>query len=194
MMTIWQWFIGTLRYRYVVRRLPAYLSGELSEAGRRFVARMIDNDPRCYRAYLEQRAVHDEMRSAVPRVGRPSYEKLDALWATIHEQMQVPASTAHSSIATAWQTSMAVLGVVFLLLMPFAVMPHSHSLAASTPQPPERHGPMTDASGTPAKEPLLISAPTEIAFYVSFETTPQPPLDLDNTPALSRTPAAPGRS
>ena len=37
-----------LRYRYVKMQMSAYINGELDARTRRIVARMIDQDPRCY--------------------------------------------------------------------------------------------------------------------------------------------------
>ena len=80
------------KYRYCKVQMVRYVSGDLSDAARRRVARYIEECEDCYREFRRQRDFAQQLESSLPNFGRPDAERLDQLWASVARDLQAPSS------------------------------------------------------------------------------------------------------
>jgi len=169
--------------------MSAYVNGELPPKTRRFIARMIDEDSHCYEAYLAQRQVQEELHRALPLVGKPEPDQLDALWHQISAEI-VPAETSSRTSRPQLKPTYSLgygLAAGFLLLL--LTLPYTIGVgtanASAVPHQPQPAQLVTEE--VPSYEPKISETPTAIAFYTEAQGTQVVHNDLRNTPA-SKTP------
>lgn len=181
--------LNYLRYRYAKARMAAFVDGQLPQNTRRFVARLIDEDPRCYQEYIRLRENKQTLERDLPRLGRPDAGTLDALWHSIEQEMTAPADPAPAATRQRYAVLSLRYGVGVLLLLWALILPALWSGGTASPvqsmtrQPsPVRNitlTPATAAQDTPEAAPTLVAlmAQTETHATAKLET------DLHNTPA-----------
>lgn len=127
-----------LRYRYVKSQMAAYVNGELAPQQRRFVARMIEQDDRCYTEYIRQRETQRELERGLPMFGRADTRQLDALWHDIQAELNTsptpdPRSQETSGLSLGYGLAVGLCAMA--LLLPFVFDTHKAS-ALDIPQQP----------------------------------------------------------
>ncbi|MCA9913575.1 MAG: hypothetical protein KC496_09515 [Anaerolineae bacterium] len=181
-----------LWYRYARARMAAYVNGELPPKTRRFVARIIDEDPRCYQAYRIQRQAQQELQRTLPLVGKPQAGQLDALWQQISTEMELPEPEVIQQPGIRFKPSYSLgygLAGGFLLLLltlPYA-MGAGMVTASAVPRQPQPHAIVTEEA--PTFTMSVSATPTAVAFHTEIQGTEIARSDLHNTPAAK----TPGR-
>lgn len=175
--------LGYLRYRYVKAQISAYVNGELNPHARRLVARMIEQDERCYAEYRRVVDVHTELKRELPQIGKPAPEALGVLWENIARELASearPAMGQRGSLKT--RIGVAGTAVFALVLLPLMIDTRSRAEPVVPAHPlPE----MVVSSTAPADDGLSTQA-TQVMLL--FETDADVTKDvamvgLQNTPA-----------
>lgn len=180
--------LNYLRYRYVKARMTAYLDGELSDKARRFIARQIDENPRCYDDYIRARQSKQDIERHLPTFGQAEANQLDNMWAAIQAEMKQPQEKLtpiqplqRPSYSLSYGVAVLVLAVI--LLTPFAL--NSNRLVtepiAQQPAPEETALITSEATDAPAMVALISETD------VQMQSTRDTQIPLQNTPA-PRTP------
>lgn len=179
-----------LWYRYAQARMAAYVNGELPPKTRRFVARIIDEDPRCYQDYLAQRQAQQELQRTLPLVGKPAAGQLDGLWQQISAEIESPETIQQPSLLLKPSYSLGYgLAAGFLLLLltlPYA-MGAGGVTASAVPRQPQPHAIVTEEA--PTFTVSVSATPTAVALRTEAQGTQIARSDLHNTPAAK----TPGR-
>jgi len=146
--------ISWLRFRYTKTRMTAYLNGQLSTQARHRVARYIDTDQRCYREFIKQRRIHDELQRTLPMFGSHASIGLDRIWQGIQAELTESTPITQPRRRYAVGYGMAVLLFVVAMSLPnwlreqldtTSIMPtHPAPMSAfnTTPSPVEQSGEM----------------------------------------------------
>ncbi|MEO1287730.1 MAG: hypothetical protein AAFV93_08170 [Chloroflexota bacterium] len=176
--------IKYLQYRYVKARMMAYLDGELSLQTRRFIARQIDENPLCYREYISAKQTHQELKQSLPTFGTANDSQLDAIWATIQQEMAQPAPTSQPtrlqpSYRLSYSVALLVLGII--LLAPFAIDVSRSQLVPVAQPLPDDTLEITLPASTPEADSQMIAFAVET--YAQIGVTSRPNIPLQNTPA-----------
>lgn len=169
-----------LRYRYAKNRMAAYINGELSVTTRRFVARMIDSDERCYQEYVSQRQKKQELERDLPRFGQADKQQLSTMWAAIQAEMNTPSPATLRPTKRPVTYRLALIVTVLLLVLPF-VWSNASPATAVLPQQPSPELLSTQT----APSLLRLTAPTLVALVTlnDHQATDAARPDLQNTPA-----------
>jgi len=181
-----------LWYRYARARMAAYVNGELPPKTRSFVARIIDEDPRCYQAYLIQRQMQQELRRTLPLVGKPAAGQLDALWQQISAEIETPESEApqqpRSRLKPSYSLGYGIAAgfLLLLLILPYA-MGSGVVSASAVPRQPQPYAVVTEEA--PTFTVSVSATPTAVALRTEAQGTEIARSDLHNTPAAK----TPGR-
>ncbi|MEM9951190.1 MAG: hypothetical protein AAF846_06315 [Chloroflexota bacterium] len=178
--------IKYLQYRYVKARMMAYLDGELSLQTRRFIARQIDENPLCYREYISAKQTHQELKQSLPTFGTAQDSQLNAIWATIQQEMTQPAPIStpqrtrlQPSYRLSYSVALLVLGII--LLAPFAIdVSRSQPVPIAQPLPDDTLE-ITLPASTPEADSQMIAFAVET--YAQIGATSRPNIPLQNTPA-----------
>ena len=114
--------LSYLRFRYVKARMTAYISGELPTATRRFIARQIDEDERCYKEYIRQRQTKNELERVLPTLGRSDETQLSNIWANIQTELNRPAETIVTVRKHSFQLGygLVIVAMTIALLVPLS--------------------------------------------------------------------------
>lgn len=117
-----------LKFRFVKARMNAYVNGELSPPLRRYIARQIDQDMRCYREYRRHRTIKENFEHQLAFIPKPTHERVDAMWTNIQHGLTSPAP--HHLAPNLF--SIVTCGVAtFLLVMVFIIPLNWRSLGRS---------------------------------------------------------------
>lgn len=184
-----------LRYRYAKARMSAYIEGTLPPDTRRFVARQIESNPRCYQEYMRLRQLHEQLKAEIPRFAMPDDTQLDTMWAHIQSEIAIskPVATPRRIALRprfSLGYSVAMLFIVIIMLTPVA-----HSAAKTVPVPiVERPLPeATEAINTPSAAGITERAANAKTVEIAAQTTnthaPHTRLPAYNTPE-PRTPSS----
>jgi len=149
------------RLRFCRARMTDYLEGRLSAEDRRRIARAIDRDPACYAEYVRQRELRRELTASVPRVGKPSQRRLDALWMAIQADLMpnAPRRVVHPTpLPFRARYGFAGMAIGLLVILPLTVAPDGGAFAL--PLQPE---PRTQIITATANAP-------QVAFIVQTAT------------------------
>jgi anti-sigma factor RsiW len=131
------------KYRYCKVHMAQYLSGDLSDTTRRRIARYIDECEDCYREYIRQRNLANELERELPSLGRPSGHKLDNMWASIQAELAHPSDSQSSMLMVrpqkyhTWGYGLVMLIVVVMLLTPLVVGYHASASPVQLPPRPQ---------------------------------------------------------
>lgn len=115
------------KYRYCKVNMARFISGDLSEAGRRRVGRFIDECEDCQREYRRHRDFALNLERNLPALGRPNPQRLDLLWSSLQAELQTPAgrklrlSDFASPHSTQFSYGLVMLAISIALLLPMAV-------------------------------------------------------------------------
>ncbi|MGB7340954.1 MAG: hypothetical protein WBC91_18800 [Phototrophicaceae bacterium] len=181
--------IKYLQYRYVKARMGAYLDGELSPQSRRFIARQIDENTRCYRLYIDSKQTKQELERYLPSMGKPQTGQLESLWLNIQSELHQPQQrTVHRQPKYSLSYGVALLVLAIMLLTPLAL---DTRLAYSTPiadyaLPVIDTAQITSAITTPDANVQVIALAHQTDIHLG--ATRQATVPLQNTPA-PRTPS-----
>ena len=170
------------KYRYCKVHMAQYLSGDLSDTTRRRIARYIDECQDCYDEYIRQRNLANQLERELPRLGRPSAQKLDSMWASIQAEMATP-SDASSGMLTyrpqkrqTWSYGLVMLMIAFTLIVPLLIGYHASVAPVQLPPRPQTLE--------------IVKTPTTVAqnnrIVLADITQPGAPMGL---PLLQNTPA-----
>lgn len=109
-----------LRFRYVKARMTAYINGELPQVTRRFIARQIDEDERCYNEYILQRRTKNELERILPTLGRSNEAQLNNIWSNIQAEMNKPSEMRMTAPKHSFQLGygLVVVAMTLALLLP----------------------------------------------------------------------------
>lgn len=117
-----------LRYRYTKARMTAYINSELPTKTRRFIARQIDSDPRCYDVYLQHRQTKQELERDLLIFGKADAPQLQNIWTNIQSELNAPTiATTTTNIQPRPQMKfslgygLAIVLCVFALMLPMFV-------------------------------------------------------------------------
>lgn len=121
------------KYRYCKARMIAFLDGELPPRTYRRVARYIDECSDCYKEYIRQRDLHQELAHRLSVFGSPGLGQLDRIWDTIQDELQLP-PRAH---VYPWYLSygLVTLVIILALFLPLMLFGDEVSSAASVTPP-----------------------------------------------------------
>ncbi|MGJ3238282.1 MAG: hypothetical protein ACFE0Q_06210 [Anaerolineae bacterium] len=172
-----------LQYRYVKLRLPAYLRGDLPAHTRRFIARQIDENPLCQRAYRQARAGEQLLERTLPIIGKPSEDQLDAIWTNIQAELQQPAPTSITRSNYSFSYGMAVVVLCLLMLSPLTMATGTRALDAPLPEHPlpERTVSLTTPASTPSASGGAVTLLVD--HQEAVQSTRRSTIPLQNTPA-----------
>jgi anti-sigma factor RsiW len=171
-----------LRYRYVKMQMSAYINGELDARMRRIVARMIDQDPRCYAEYQRYLRMHSELQREIPLIGKPAPDTLGAIWENIALELATP--SAPRDVPTASRTHFGMLAIVMIALAILPMMIETGSRV--DPVIPTHPLPEIVASSTATAQSAASTAVTQVALLVHTDvvsTRDVATVGLQNTPA-----------
>ena len=168
------------KYRYCKVHMAQYLSGDLSDAARRRIARFIDECQDCYAEYIRQLAFANTLEQELAALGRPDSQKLDAIWASLQTELNQSARAPASIGADKPRASsslgygLVMLAISIALLIPMTAG-YRASAALDLPPRPQRAA----IARTPA--PAAQNRPFTFASTRSKATFRRPL--LQNTPA-----------
>ncbi len=171
-----------LRYRFVKMQMSAYINGELDARTRRIVARMIDQDPRCYAEYQRYSRMHSELQRAVPLIGKPAPDTLGAIWENIALELTMP--PVAREVQTRSRTRFGMMAMIIFALVMLPMMIETDSQV--DPVIPAHPLPEIVASSTATAQGLVSTAGTQIALLVHTDvvsTRDVATVGLQNTPA-----------
>lgn len=128
------------KYRYCKVHMAQYLSGDLSDTTRRRIARYIDECEDCYKEYIRQRNLANQLERELPSLGRPSIKKLDNMWASIQTELAQPADNQSNLLHRpqkhpTWGYGLVMLIVVVMMLTPLVA---GYQASVSTVELPPR--------------------------------------------------------
>ena len=169
------------KYRYCKVQMVRYVSGDLSDAARRRVARYIDECEDCYREYRRQRDFAQQLEQSLPSFGRPDAARLDQLWESVARDLQAPSGRRawfrdfglRSSIQ--FNYGLLIAAIVIALLLPLMVGYHASIVAADVPGAP--------------RSPLVFGAPSTINSNRPFVISTAQPSARNAGPQLQNTPS-----
>ncbi len=130
------------KLRYCKVQMARYLSGDLSAAARRRVARYIDESEDCYQEYMRQRAFALKLERGLPTLGQPDAPKLEALWSSIEKELQAPPARRawledlRSPPRLQFSYGLTMVLISLLLLLPLAIGYQASPLAIELPRRP----------------------------------------------------------
>ena len=164
--------INYLKYRYVKTRMTAYLDGELSDQSRRFIARQIDENPLCYREYIQAKQSKQELERSLPSFGQAEAGQLDKIWANIQSELNQPEAIPVTRVMPRQNYSLsygvAMLILAIIMLTPFAIDASRSNISPVPQHPlPEESVNLTLPASTPDAEARVI------AFAVNTEVQSQ---------------------
>ena len=172
-----------LRFRYTKARMTAYLNDELPAQTRRFIARQIDSDSRCYDEYIRQRQTKNELDRTLPSFGRADRQQLSTIWANIQADLAKPldpnpVTTKRPTYQLGYGVCIVVL-VALLMLVPFSFDAQTVSAQTAPTQPP-----IPDLVVTVETKKQATVNPTFVAYLESVETvaTIEAETAIKNTP------------
>lgn len=104
------------KYRYCKVHMAQYLSGDLCAVTRRRIARFIDECQDCYKEYLRQRDLSDQLQRDLPVLGRPDTQKLNSIWLSL--QTELAPAAGSSAIAPDFRPpSQPTIGQGFFIMV-----------------------------------------------------------------------------
>ena len=131
------------KYRYCKVHMAQYLSGDLSDAARRRIARFIDECQDCYLEYIRQVEFVSQLERELPALGRPDSQRLDALWASIQTELNLsdrtPSLTGGGKQRSNWSFGygLVMLALSIALMIPMTVGYHASVAALDLPPRPQ---------------------------------------------------------
>lgn len=152
--------LRVFRIRYCRVHMAAYLEGTLSVTVRRRVAHLIDTDSACYAEYVRQREMRRELTASLPRVGKPSQTRLDALWTAIQADLMPNAQrrVIHPTLLPfRARYGFAGMAIGLLVMLPLTVGSGGVSFALPN-QPEPRTQVMTATASAPQVAFILQTA------------------------------------
>lgn len=168
--------------RRVLARLARFISGELSLAARREVARELD-DPAVYAEYRRQREAVHRFEADLGGVGRADGKSLQRGWGNIAHALGSanPSPYRLPTRSSSWRLTVLTAGLAVSLLIPVGLSAGRVS-ASPIPTPPTARVALYNA--TPASTDDLAAV---------SDTTPDatPGVSTANNVSLRATPAAP---
>ena len=72
--------------------MARFVSGDLTDAVRRRVARYIDECEDCHREYMHHREFALKLERNLPTLGRPKAQRLDQLWSSLQTELHTTAA------------------------------------------------------------------------------------------------------
>lgn len=183
--------INYLRYRYVKNRMTAYLDGDLPVKTRRFIARQIDENPLCYREYIQAKQSRQEIERSLPTFGKAENGQLDTIWANIQAELNQPETgPAPMMMRPRYSLSYGVAMIIFAIIMltPYAL---DVRRADESPVPqhplPEQVVRNTSPAGTPVAETRAIAFVVNTDSQVETQASNRLSVPLQNTPEARAT-------
>ena len=150
------------KYRYCKVQMVRYVSGDLSEAARRRVARYIDECEDCYREYTRHREFAHQLESNLPTLGRPDARRLDQLWSSVQRDLQAPDEHREwfrdfgSRSNMQFSYGLLVVAITVALLLPLMIGYRASAFAVDLPGAPQFPGIVGTLSTTIADRPFAI--------------------------------------
>jgi anti-sigma factor RsiW len=138
-----------LRRPWVMRRLPAYIRGELPVESRREIARWVDADTGVEAAAADLRRTDADLRRELGGIGRAAPSQLERGWAQIGAALDGRAPLWRVRAVADWRRSAAAAVMAALLLIPLLV---SGTAAASVFIPTQPRPQTLDDVITPTGE------------------------------------------
>jgi anti-sigma factor RsiW len=171
-----------LKCRYTRARIPALINQELPVNARRYVARNLDECPRCRADYEQQKRLQQQLQRDMPLLGQPDKMQLNRIrskvLADLAPQPPEPVRVARRPL---YMYGLVMVVLVALTLLPLAAA--GSAVKAAVPhQPSPRHG----ANNSTPSVAAAILEPTRVAAAFAVQTAPgetDTPAVLDNTPA-----------
>jgi anti-sigma factor RsiW len=118
------------KYRYCKRYMVGFIDGQLTPKVRRRVARYIDNCPDCYREYIRQRDLQNELKAHFALVSQPDTVQLSRMWRGVQSEM-------HYTSSRRFRLRYGVLTAIVVLALMFAplLFGEDTALPAAATQP-----------------------------------------------------------
>ncbi|GAB4522299.1 MAG: hypothetical protein OHK0046_34730 [Anaerolineae bacterium] len=153
--------------------MTAFIHNELPPEARRRVARYIDESPACYKVYIQQRALQQELSRSLPAFGQPAPQQLDQLWLSIQSDLFTPERRRRPTLQLRYGLATFVLVMSFML--PMFWSENTITQAASTPPTPAEvvAASTTSAPGTNALEATAASTRKFNHDVIRPEAVPQ---------------------
>ncbi len=152
------------------KHLDAYLDHRLAPRLQQRVARHLDDCPRCYLRYTQQRELRRELQRTLPLVSQ--YEKPDfkRLWVGI--QAELP----RHGVPSRMRYGLAVMALMVMFLLPFTMAHRDIMLAPTIPEPGERVTETPESTEAIAEATVVASLTHESDYTpaTSLPTIPQP--------------------
>ena len=169
------------KLRYCRVLMARYVSGDLSDAARRRVARYIDECEDCYREYMRHREFTQRLDRNLPIIGRPDAARLAQVWARLQDDLQAPKQhparlrDSGTSAGMSFSYGVALVAISIAILVPLMLGYHSAVLAVDLPRVPIVAGIANTPETDSADDQILLAT----ARGRSNRNTPL----LQNTPA-----------
>lgn len=146
-----------LKYRYCKRHMVGFIDGQLTPKVRRRVARYIDECPDCYREYVRQRDLQNELKAHFSLMGLPDAGQLSQMWRGVQAELHYNAASYRFRLRYGVLTAIVVLTLMFapLLFGEDAALP----AAATQPTPVTIDTRVTDTAQEPV--PTATTDPTQ---------------------------------
>lgn len=173
--------IVRFKFRYCQVHMARFLSGDLSDATRRRVARYIDECEDCYREFMHQREFAHKLQRNLPVLGRPESDRLDQIWNSLQADLGEPITYGRSFTDFGSRTSLqcsyglVVFALIIALLLPLMTGDGSPLLSISL-----------------ARAPQLASielTPAPYQSQMNFSSVTALPSQNRRTPLLQNTPS-----
>ena len=172
------------KYRFCQVHLPRYLSGDLSDAVRRRVARYIDECEDCYREYMRQREFAHKLQRSLPTLGRPDSGKLEQIWTSLQEDLSEPRRRRPSfkdygsKASLQFGYGLVVIAIFIALLLPLMTAQRASLLSMALPRAP--HFAAMNPTSAPYLSQLhlpgVTAQPSENTTAPMLQNTPSPKL------------------
>jgi anti-sigma factor RsiW len=154
--------------------MVAYLNGELPERSRRRMARFIDTCPGCYREYLRQRDLKDDLTREMRRVGQPAPAQLERIWAAVEADLYTPPRTRRATPVFRLRYGVAALMMVLTLMVPLLLADGQVATATATQPAPERVAVVvTIAPQVEATEAVQLQRTADLTVGANQDLEPQ---------------------
>jgi len=166
------------KYRYCKVHMAQYLSGDLSDATRRRIARFIDECHDCYMEYIRQLELASKLERELRLLGQPNSQKLDNVWAAIQTELSLPTSELsyrQQRPISSFGYGLAMLALSIALLIPMISGYHTSITAPDLPSRPQ--------TVEIARAPATAVQSRQLAFASTRAKAPNRLPLLQNTPA-----------